>query len=89
VWANPKLFLLDAELNPTVVAGVPPDYFSADGQLWGNPLYDWPVHKANGYQWWKDRMASVLGLVDKIRLDHFRGFAAAWMYPSASSQPAG
>lgn len=81
VWANPKLFLLDAELNPTVVAGVPPDYFSADGQLWGNPLYDWPVHKANGYQWWKDRMASVLGLVDKIRLDHFRGFAAAWNVP--------
>lgn len=81
VWANPRLFLLDAELNPTVVAGVPPDYFSEDGQLWGNPLYDWPVHKADGYQWWKDRFAAVLSLVDKVRLDHFRGFAAAWNVP--------
>ncbi|HOE35563.1 MAG: 4-alpha-glucanotransferase [Chloroflexi bacterium] len=81
LWANPKLFLLDSELNPTVVAGVPPDYFSADGQLWGNPLYDWPVHRASGYQWWKDRVSAVLGLVDKIRLDHFRGFAAAWHVP--------
>ena len=81
VWVNPNLFLMDAELNPTFVAGVPPDYFSRDGQLWSNPLYNWDVLRAQGYQWWLDRMAAVLKLVDFVRLDHFRGFAAAWHVP--------
>jgi 4-alpha-glucanotransferase len=66
---------------PTVVAGVPPDYFSPTGQLWGNPLYRWDVLKASGYQWWLDRLSSVLGLVDIVRLDHFRGFAGYWEVP--------
>jgi 4-alpha-glucanotransferase len=81
VWAHPELFFLDQNGKPTVVAGVPPDYFSATGQLWGNPLYRWKVHKANGYAWWLDRISTVLDLVDFIRLDHFRGFAGYWEVP--------
>ncbi len=81
VWANPGLFYLDAEGRPTVVAGVPPDYFSATGQLWGNPLYRWDVHKQTGYAWWLKRFRSVLALVDVVRLDHFRGFAGYWEVP--------
>ncbi len=80
-WANPQLFFLDEESLPTVVAGVPPDYFSATGQLWGNPLYKWSVHKENGYQWWIERFHAVLNLVDIIRLDHFRGFAGYYEIP--------
>ncbi len=74
-WANPDLFFLDEDSLPTVVAGVPPDYFSPTGQLWGNPLYRWDVHKEAGYAWWVERFRAVLKTVDIVRLDHFRGFA--------------
>jgi 4-alpha-glucanotransferase len=81
VWANPGLFALDAEGRPRVQAGVPPDYFSATGQLWGNPLYTWKVHRASNYHWWVERIRATLRLVDIIRLDHFRGFAGYWQVP--------
>jgi 4-alpha-glucanotransferase len=81
VWANPELFFLDKEGSPTVVAGVPPDYFSPTGQLWGNPLYRWNVHAATDYEWWIARFRAVLSHVDIVRLDHFRGFAAYWEIP--------
>jgi 4-alpha-glucanotransferase len=81
VWAHPELFSMDKAGNPTVVAGVPPDYFSPTGQLWGNPLYRWDVHATRGYTWWLDRIRAVLELVDIIRFDHFRGFAAYWEVP--------
>lgn len=81
VWANPGLFYLDEKGIPTVVAGVPPDYFSAFGQLWGNPLYRWDVHTRMGYSWWLERIKAVLNLVDFIRMDHFRGFAGYWEVP--------
>jgi 4-alpha-glucanotransferase len=81
VWANPELFLLDEQRRPAVVAGVPPDYFSATGQLWGNPLYDWPALKRTGYAWWVARLRATLGQVDLVRLDHFRGFEAYWEIP--------
>jgi len=83
-WANPQFFLMDENLAPTMVAGVPPDYFSATGQLWGNPLYNWPVHTEQAYDWWARRLGSVLSMVDLVRLDHFRGFAAAWHVPFGS-----
>ncbi len=73
---------MDQSGNPTVVAGVPPDYFSPTGQLWGNPLYRWEVHARDGYSWWKARLKAVLQLVDIIRLDHFRGFAGYWEVPA-------
>ena len=82
VWANPELFLLDETYRPRVVAGVPPDYFSAQGQRWGNPIYDWHALAARGYRWCIDRVRAVLAHVDAIRLDHFRGFAAAWHIPA-------
>jgi 4-alpha-glucanotransferase len=82
VWANPELFLLDASFRPRVVGGVPPDYFSAQGQRWGNPIYDWDALAARGYRWCVDRMRALLAHVDAIRLDHFRGFAAAWHIPA-------
>lgn len=78
VWARPELFRLDENKRPTVVAGVPPDYFSETGQLWGNPLYDWERHAEDGYAWWIARTLHTLDLVDAVRLDHFRGFAAFW-----------
>jgi 4-alpha-glucanotransferase len=81
VWANPELFLLDEHRRPRFVAGVPPDYFSANGQLWGNPVYDWDVLRRTGYRWCIDRLRALLAHVDAIRLDHFRGFAAAWHIP--------
>jgi 4-alpha-glucanotransferase len=81
VWANPELFYLDEMGKPTLVAGVPPDYFSPTGQLWGNPLYRWDVHADQNYAWWLDRFTSVLSLVDIVRLDHFRGFAGYWEIP--------
>ena len=80
-WSNQKLFFLGDDSLPTVVAGVPPDYFSATGQLWGNPLYRWNVHKKTGYAWWLERFRSVLKLVDIVRVDHFRGFAGYWEVP--------
>ena len=83
VWSHPELFFLDERGNPTIVAGVPPDYFSETGQLWGNPLYRWDVHAENGYSWWLDRFRQVLQLVDIIRLDHFRGFAGYWAVPAS------
>ena len=84
VWANPELFLLDGQRRPRVVAGVPPDYFSAQGQRWGNPIYDWDALRARGYGFCIDRVRSLLDYVDVIRLDHFRGFAAAWHVPFAA-----
>jgi 4-alpha-glucanotransferase len=78
VWANPELFLLDERRRPRFVAGVPPDYFSAVGQLWGNPVYNWDALRSIGDRWWIDRIRTLFGHVDVIRLDHFRGFAAAW-----------
>jgi len=81
VWANPGQFQLDGDNFPTHVAGVPPDYFSADGQLWGNPLYRWDVMKEDGYQWWKDRVGGAGRLYDVIRIDHFRGFESYWSVP--------
>ena len=85
VWANPELFLLDDHLHPLFVAGVPPDYFSADGQLWGNPVYDWEAHRRTGFRWCIDRVRALLSHVDAIRLDHFRGFAAAWHVPAGAT----
>lgn len=82
VWASPGLFFLDGEGSPTVVAGVPPDYFSETGQMWGNPLYRWDIHAEDGYRWWMSRMRAVLSLVDVVRLDHFRGFAGYWEIPA-------
>jgi 4-alpha-glucanotransferase len=82
VWAHPDLFLLDKEGEPRVVAGVPPDYFSPTGQHWGNPLYDWDRMAGTGYRWWVDRVRRNLDQVDVLRLDHFRGFAAAWHIPA-------
>ncbi len=82
VWANPELFQLDENRLPIAVAGVPPDYFSPTGQLWGNPLYRWDKMAENGYQWWIDRMQQILKMVDVVRLDHFRGFAAYWRIPA-------
>lgn len=82
VWANPKLFLLDAEGRPTVVAGVPPDYFIKTGQKWGNPHYDWAAHKQTGYAWWIARARASLAQVDLVRLDHFLGFSAAYHIPA-------
>jgi 4-alpha-glucanotransferase len=84
VWANPELFLLDAQHRPRVVAGVPPDYFSAQGQRWGNPIYDWEALAARGYRWCIDRLRALLAHVDAIRLDHFRAFAAAWHIPDGA-----
>ncbi|MBP7962155.1 MAG: 4-alpha-glucanotransferase [Caldilineaceae bacterium] len=81
-WANPKNFFLDDQFQPTVVAGVPPDYFSATGQLWGNPIYNWSYLKRTGYQWWIERIQAVLKLYDIVRIDHFRGFADYWEVPS-------
>lgn len=83
VWARPDLFELDAHGQPTVVAGVPPDYFSATGQRWGNPLYRWSAHQAEGFAWWKARLRRTLEMVDIVRIDHFRGFAAYWEIPAA------
>jgi 4-alpha-glucanotransferase len=85
VWANPRQFLVDDTCRPRVVAGVPPDYFSADGQHWGNPLYDWAAMAADGYSWWVARVRQTLRQVDLIRLDHFRGFRQAWQIPASES----
>ena len=81
VWSDPKSFLLDERNVPTVVAGVPPDYFCADGQLWGNPIYDWEHMKSDGYGWWIRRIESAKRLYDVIRIDHFRGFDSYWAVP--------
>jgi 4-alpha-glucanotransferase len=85
VWSHPELFLLDEDLRPTVVAGVPPDYFSSTGQLWGNPLYDWSRMASDGYVWWIDRIRHALSMADALRLDHFRGFEAYWEVPAGDT----
>lgn len=82
VWAHQDLFRLSETGQPTVVAGVPPDYFSATGQRWGNPMYDWPAHAQTHFAWWTARFAATLKLVDVLRIDHFRGLAAAWAVPA-------
>lgn len=85
VWAHPEQFTLGEQGSPTVVAGVPPDYFSATGQLWGNPLYRWDVMAARGFDWWIERVRATLSTVDIVRIDHFRGFEAYWEVPAGES----
>jgi 4-alpha-glucanotransferase len=85
VWAAPEWFRLDAEFRPTEVAGVPPDYFSATGQLWGNPLYRWDRMEADGFSWWIRRLRAELSRFDLVRLDHFRGFASFWVVPGGAA----
>ncbi len=82
VWADPSLFQLDENMMPKKVAGVPPDYFSADGQLWGNPLYDWKKMKADGFAWWRERIAFMTELFDGVRIDHFRGLESYFAIPA-------
>ena len=82
LWTHPELFQTDGQMHLTQVAGCPPDAFAADGQLWGNPLYDWPVHKATGFAWWKQRMKHATSIYDVVRIDHFRGFEAYWEIPA-------
>ena len=82
VWTHRAYFKLDAQGQPSVVAGVPPDYFSADGQRWGNPHYDWAAMQADGFRWWRDRLTTELQRFDLIRIDHFRGFEASWEIPA-------
>ena len=84
-WVGGELFELDAQGGFARVAGCPPDYFSADGQLWGNPLYNWPYHKQTGYTWWVRRVRHALGIYDLLRIDHFRGFDTYWAIPAGSS----
>jgi 4-alpha-glucanotransferase len=88
VWAHPDLFYLDKKGRPTVVAGVPPDYFTVKGQYWGNPLYRWNVMAKDGYSWWVERFRNGFTLYDMVRLDHFRGFAAFWEVPVNEEQTA-
>ena len=83
VWSQPSLFELGEDGRPTVVAGVPPDFFSATGQRWGNPLYRWDVHARDGYAWWVQRLRRIFELVDVVRIDHFRGFAGYWEIPAS------
>ncbi len=85
VWAHPELFYLDDQGKPTAVSGVPPDYFSATGQLWGNPIYRWDVLAADGYKWWIERFRASFKLFDLVRLDHFRGFEAYWEVPAGET----
>jgi 4-alpha-glucanotransferase len=85
VWTRPELFRLDGRGEPTAVAGVPPDYFSATGQLWGNPLYDWEGVAREGWRFWIDRLEGALGFFDRVRLDHFRGFEAYWEIPAGAA----
>ena len=83
VWSNPGYFCLDEHRRPRLVAGVPPDYFSATGQLWGNPLYDWEALRQSDYAWWIARVRAAFEQVDLVRIDHFRGFEAYWEVPAA------
>jgi 4-alpha-glucanotransferase len=85
VWAHPDLFYLDDQGRPTVVSGVPPDYFSATGQLWGNPIYRWDLLAATGYKWWIERFRASLTFFDLVRLDHFRGFESYWEVPASET----
>jgi 4-alpha-glucanotransferase len=83
-WSHPELLLIDGDGQPSRLAGVPPDYFSEDGQLWGNPLYDWEHHARTGYRWWTGRMKHAASLNDLVRIDHFRGFESFWSVPFGS-----
>jgi 4-alpha-glucanotransferase len=85
VWAHPEFFVLDEHREPIVVGGVPPDYFSSTGQLWGNPIYNWEAHQRTGYSWWVQRLKAFLRLFDLVRLDHFRGIEAYWAVPGADT----
>lgn len=89
VWQHPEFFKLDAEGNPTVVAGVPPDYFSATGQLWNTPVYSWDLLKADNFSWWVRRLGHSLSHLDRVRIDHFRGLVACWEVPAGSPSAAG
>lgn len=80
-WAQPEILLIDEDGRPSHVSGVPPDYFSADGQLWGNPLYDWKFHQSSGYRWWVQRLRHAASHLDLVRIDHFRGFESFWAVP--------
>lgn len=84
-WANRELLQLDNEGKPVAVAGVPPDYFSEDGQLWGNPLYDWDYHRGQRFDWWIQRLRSAVKMADMVRIDHFRGFESYWAIPASAS----
>ena len=84
VWTNPELFLLDKDLNPLKVSGVPPDFFSADGQLWGHPLYNWKKHKSSSFAWWIKNMEATFSMIDILRIDHFIGFVNYWAVPFGS-----
>lgn len=88
LWTHPELFQTDGQMHLTQVAGCPPDAFAADGQLWGNPLYDWPVHKATGFAWWKQRMKHATSIYDVVRIDHFRGFDEYFSIPYGSETAA-
>lgn len=88
-WVHPELFLLDQERNPIVVAGCPPDYFSPEGQLWGNPIYNWQQHENQGFKWWINRVGKNLELFDILRLDHFRGLESYWQIPYGSKTAVG
>ena len=89
LWTHPELFQTDGQMHLTQVAGCPPDAFAADGQLWGNPLYDWPVHKATGFAWWKQRMKHATSIYDVVRIDHFRGFESYYSIPAGNTTAAG
>ncbi len=89
VWCQRELFRLNADGSPSVVAGVPPDYFSSTGQLWGNPLYNWEAHRSDQYAWWRKRLCKILSWVDVVRIDHFRGFDACWEVPGGAETAAG
>ena len=89
VWADPQLFQLDGNCRPKMVAGCPPDSFSADGQLWGNPLYDWEKMRSTGYGWWIRRLKAAANMYDVVRLDHFRGFESYWAIPAGDTTAAG
>ena len=85
LWANPELFLMDEARRPSFVAGVPPDYFSAEGQLWGNPIYDWEAMEREGYAWWIARLRAMCGMFDMLRNDHFIGFARYYAIPAGAA----
>lgn len=85
VWAHPRVFKLDKDLRPSMLAGVPPDYFSATGQLWGNPVYDWEQLRADSFTWWLNRIRHNTGMFDLVRLDHFRGFVGCWEVPAGET----
>jgi 4-alpha-glucanotransferase len=85
VWVSPGQFLLDRDLRAKVVSGVPPDYFSADGQRWGNPLYNWAAMERDGFRWWIDRIRTLVDQADIVRIDHFRGLAACWHIPASET----